>query len=100
MLIVTAYSIAVKCRSVSISRAPAPPSPEDSTASSWPDLSWGIASANETWTGTAPAARKASTPLESAVRRRRPLSASTLSIGLCAHSPAAGHGERKSSFWL
>jgi hypothetical protein len=100
MLMVTAYSMAVKWRSVSMSRAPAPPSPEESTASSWPDLSWGSASVNEIATGTAPAARNASTPLASAVRMRRPRSASAESTGLLAQIPAGGHGDWKSRTWL
>ena len=97
MLIVTAYSMAVKCFSTSASRAPAPPSPDESTASSSPAFSFGIASENEICTGTAPAALKASTPLASAVRMRSPFSASALVTGPFAQRPAGGHGERNSS---
>ena len=97
MLIVYAYSMAVKWRRTWAMSSPAPPSPADTTASISPVLSRGSASAKEMKTGRAPADLKTRTALASDVRTRKPLSASALSMGFFAHSPAAGHGERKSS---
>ena len=57
--------MAVKCGRISQSRAPAPPSPEDRTASISPDFSLGSASAKEICDGSAPAARITMVPASS-----------------------------------
>src|SRR6266702_2788839 len=83
--------MAVKWFRYSHNRWPAPPSPEESTASISPFLRRGNASAKEIWAGMAPAARKVAVPLASGVRIRRPRSASMLVTGFRAQRPAGGH---------